>query len=455
MNLGTHTCKPLLAVLLLSIAAHSFGQSSGGSLQITNSVISNGGTNSNDGTATGLAHESTIGEHTAGTLLRNPPYSLTSGFRPATIGLVPTAASATIGGQILTGSGAGLGGVVVLLNGARVLVTITNANGFYSFADLEAGNFYTVSPLLLNYHFTPATRSFSLVGNKTDAVFTAVADATATGNPLDTAEYFVRQQYLDFLGREPDQAGLEYWSAQINQCQGDQNCVRARRLDVSKAFFFEPEYQRTGSYVFRLYRVAFGNAQPFPNPDPTSPSEARKLPSYAAFAQDRARVIGGPNLVQSQLDLANLLVERSEFLAKYPASLDGPAFVNALLSTVNSDSGVDLTSQRNSLIELIQAGGRGAVLYRLADDDVQNNPIDNRAFVDAEYYRAFVFTEYAGYLRRDADISGFLFWLGQVNEAPLRSVRKQQQMVCSFITSAEYQQRFSLVVTHSNADCPR
>jgi hypothetical protein len=93
------------------------------------------------------------------------------------------------------------------------------------------------------------------------------------------------------------------------------------------------------------------------------------------------------------------------------------------------------------------------VLYRLAEDTGQTNALNNRAFVDAEYNRAFVFTEYAGYLRRDADIGGFLFWLGQVNRFALRDVGTQRAMVCSFITSAEYQQRFSAVVTHSNNEC--
>jgi hypothetical protein len=91
----------------------------------------------------------------------------------------------------------------------------------------------------------------------------------------------------------------------------------------------------------------------------------------------------------------------------------------------------------------------------VADDNVNTNPINNRAFIDAEYNRAFVTTQYFGYLRRDADIGGFLFWLGQVNGAPLRDVLKQHAMVCSFITSAEYQLRFSAVVSHTNADCPQ
>jgi hypothetical protein len=56
-------------------------------------------------------------------------------------------------------------------------------------------------------------------------------------------------------------------------------------------------------------------------------------------------------------------------------------------------------------------------------------------------------------LRRDVDIGGFLFWLGQVNSAPLRDTSKQHSMVCAFITAAEYQQRFSAVVTRSNSEC--
>jgi hypothetical protein len=225
-------------------------------------------------------------------------------------------------------------------------------------------------------------------------------------------------------------------------------------MDVSNAFFYELEYQQTGAYVYRLYRAAFGNDQPFPNtiPDPAHPSEEKKLLNYNVFAPDRARVVGGSTLAQAQLGLANSFVLRPEFLLRYPSGLDGPAFVDAMLATIQNDIGVNLSSQRNGLIALFNSGGRGAVLYRLADDNA-TNPIDNRAFIDAEYNRAFVATQYFGYLRRNPDMAGFLFWLGQVSSAPLRDVQKQHAMVCSFITSTEYQRRFSLVVSHSNTEC--
>jgi hypothetical protein len=282
------------------------------------------------------------------------------------------------------------------------------------------------------------------------------ATYTINLNPIDDARTFVRQHYLDFLSREPDQAGWDYWTSQITQCGLDALCIHNKRVDVSNSFFYEQEFQQTGSYVYRLYRAAFGNNQPFPNTDsdPHYPAAERlKIPAYSVFGPDRAQVVGGASLAQGQLDFANVFVQRPAFVTKYPLSLDGPGFVTAVLATIKNDIGPDLSAQTSALLSLYNSGGRGAVLYRLADDNLQTNPIDNRAFIDAAYNRAFVTTQYFGYFRRDADIAGFLFWLDQVNSAPLRDTSKQHAMVCSQITSPEYQQRFSQVVTHGNGEC--
>jgi hypothetical protein len=443
----------LTIVLYLTSSVPLLAQS-GGPFEITNSAIAGGGGESKDVTNNRFGHESTVGEHAAGTLLSKPPYSQTAGLWPSLIGLTPTASTASITGRILSGDGTPLGGVTINLGGSRNARTITDANGNYLFKDIEVGGMYRVAPSRVNYAFSPQELAFSLLTEKNDANFTAMP-TTVTANPLDTSEFFVRQHYLDFLSREPDQGGFEYWSEEINKCGSDQSCIRKRRIDVSDAFFFELEFQQTGAYVFRLHRAAFGNNQPFPNPDNSNPAEARKLPSYSIFVSDRAQVVGGANLAQAQLALANLLVLRAEFTAKYPANLDSGSFVDAVLATIRGDSGVDLSAQRSALMTLFTTGGRGAVMYRLADDNIQTNPINNRPLIDAEYNRAFVFTQYAGYLRRDSDIAGFLFWLNQVNASPVRDVTKQHALVCSFITSLEYQQRFSSVITHNNGECPQ
>ena len=101
------------------------------------------------------------------------------------------------------------------LSGAQTARTITDSNGNYRFDNVDTDNFYTVTPRLVNYHFGPESRSFSLLANMTDAMFTATRDAVISGNAIDTADFFVRQHYLDFLGREPDESGFNFWSDQI------------------------------------------------------------------------------------------------------------------------------------------------------------------------------------------------------------------------------------------------
>jgi hypothetical protein len=58
--------------------------------------------------------------------------------------------------------------------------------------------------------------------------------------------------------------------------------------------------------------------------------------------------------------------------------------------------------------------------------------------------------EYFGYLRRDPEQDGYLFWLNVLNN---KTPGNYRGMVCSFLTSAEYQQRFSSVAPHSNREC--
>jgi hypothetical protein len=183
------------------------------------------------------------------------------------------------------------------------------------------------------------------------------------------------------------------------------------------------------------------------------------LVEYSLFVSDRARVVGGANLAASQLAFSNLFVTRPEFTSRFGSGLTGPQFVDALLARIQADDGVDLTAQRQALInQYDNAGGgnagRGQVLYRLADDNSQN-PINNRAFINAEYNRQFALTLYFGYLRRNPDIGGFLFWEDQINQSPVRDVPKQNALVCSFITAGEYQLRFGSQAPRSNLACPQ
>ena len=248
-------------------------------------------------------------------------------------------------------------------------------------------------------------------------------------NPLDDARFFVRQNYLDFLNRAPDTAGAEFWQNEIiDRCGVDVACIHRRRLDVSAAFFIEQEFQESGAFVYRLYKAAFGE-------------QTLYRPAYQQFLPDRARVVGGASLNQGKLDFANDFVNRAAFLSRYPATQTPAQFVDALLATVQPGAGVSFTAaERQNFINDLNANGRGSMLKNLGD---------NAAFKQAVFNRAFVLMEYFGYLRRDPDQGGYDFWLNILNQQP----NNPRGMVCAFVTSAEYQLRFSPVATRNDTAC--
>ncbi|HEX8338179.1 MAG TPA: hypothetical protein VF621_15790, partial [Pyrinomonadaceae bacterium] len=77
-------------------------------------------------------------------------------------------------------------------------------------------------------------------------------------NPVDYAEYFVRQHYVDFLGREPDESGRAYWTSKVKGCGADPRCAETMRIDVSAAYYHSIEFRETGYIVYRLYRASLG-----------------------------------------------------------------------------------------------------------------------------------------------------------------------------------------------------
>jgi len=262
------------------------------------------------------------------------------------------------------------------------------------------------------------------------AVKTATYTIFVPTNPIDDASSFIRQHYLDFLNREPDQGGWDYWTFNITQCGNDSRCIHNRRIDVSAAFFIELEFQETGYVIYRLHRAAFGTL-------PSGPSRANLF--FARFMTDRSQLVAGPGLAQSTLTFANNFVQRAEFLQSYPLSLSNSEFVNRVFDAASL---TPFAAERQEQIAALDGGKtRAQVLL-----DVTEIP----AFEMREYNGAFVLMQYFGYLRRDPDQAGYDFWLGVLNNQELNNYRG---MVCAFLTSAEYQRRFGPTITRTDRDC--
>jgi hypothetical protein len=243
-----------------------------------------------------------------------------------------------------------------------------------------------------------------------------------TSNPIDDPRYFVNQQYLDFLNRLPDQGGIDYWTDQIASCGTDLACIHSRRIGVTGAFFVELEFQRTGSIVYRMYKAAYG-----------------QRPTYAQFMPDRSQLVDGPQLPATTLEFANRFVQRSQFKSVYPDGMTPAEFVNTLYDSallLNNDA-----QRQQAIADMGNGKTRAQVLLDL---------IDIAEFKNREYNPSFVLMQYFGYLRRDPDQGGFDFWLDVLNN---REPNNYRSMICGFITSDEYQQRFSSIITRHNSDC--
>lgn len=77
----------------------------------------------------------------------------------------------SITGSIRTSSGAGVANISVELSGAKSATTTTDANGNFTFTDLESGN-YTVTPISEDYKFDPSSKIINDLSSNQTVNFT-------------------------------------------------------------------------------------------------------------------------------------------------------------------------------------------------------------------------------------------------------------------------------------------
>jgi subtilisin family serine protease len=248
------------------------------------------------------------------------------------------------------------------------------------------------------------------------------------GNVIDDNINFVRQQYHDFLNREGDAGGLDYWSAEIVRCGTDAQCLNRRRRDVSAAFFVENEFQQTGFFVYKLEKVSFNRR----------PTYQKFIPEVQEISQN-AQASGTET---SKREFADNWANRAEFHARFDV-LGNAQFVDELYR--NAEITPDAATRNRQIDDLDNnRRGRGQILREVAESQELHN---------RQYNSAFVLMQYFGYLRREPDQGGYDFWLGILTNRLPNDMSGYKSMVCAFITSREYQERFSTTSTRTDNDC--
>jgi hypothetical protein len=250
---------------------------------------------------------------------------------------------------------------------------------------------------------------------------------TASANDIDDTNYFVSQQYRDFLGREADDDGLDFWKNEIEHCGADEACRQRARINTSGAFFLSIEFQETGYMLYRFNKETYG----------TMPRRNSFLVDMQAASQ--GVIVGQPGWQEKLADnkrlAAETWVERPEFHALFDGMSDDQ-FIDALYH----NAGVTPTqAERNGLVAGLRAQTetRATVLRKVSD---------NAEFRSKEQNPAFVLMQYFGYLHRnpdegpDADMSGFNFWRQKLDDNGGDFHRAE--MVRAFIEATEYRKRF-------------
>lgn len=148
----------------------------------------------------------------------------------------------TVSGRVVAQEGP-IAGVVMSFHQALgdTRIITTDSKGEFAFGKAEHGFFYSLSLELSGYSFVPQLQIVFVDHDITNMIILGVRTSPQLST-LDTPEFFVRQQYLDFLLREPDESGLNFWSAPLKACT-TLACKVQRRREVLCAFLQSGEYQ--------------------------------------------------------------------------------------------------------------------------------------------------------------------------------------------------------------------
>lgn len=142
----------------------------GGSFQLMQTVIANGGEKSSGGT---FSVEGTIAQQTVVEQNHiNNPFSINSGFWSAQS--APAATGVVVSGRVINNRRRGEANVLVELSGGpsgTPQTTLTNTRGFFQFNNVEVGYSYIITVQRVNSAFAPSSETFHLQNNLDNLLF--------------------------------------------------------------------------------------------------------------------------------------------------------------------------------------------------------------------------------------------------------------------------------------------
>ncbi len=216
--------------------------------------------------------------------------------------------------------------------------------------------------------------------------------------PFPTATAFVRQQYRDFLGREADSAGLEYWTGQA----GDGG---TEMIDVIDRFLRSNEFSPRFS-IARLYLAAF-----------------RRIPDPGGYDFWNRRHLQEGMSIEA---MATFFSNSNEFRATYGEPLSRE-YVRLIYRNV-FDRNPDATGWDFWEKQLDEGLTRGQLLANFSQ-----SPEGQRIYTN----RVLVVATYQGLLKRPPAADEYSAWTSRLDNGEDSTV-----LIEALVESAEYDARF-------------
>jgi hypothetical protein len=275
------------------------------------------------------------------------------------------------------------------------------------------------------------------LGPTSTATITIVDNDATPTNPFDNNPFFVRQQYLDFLFREPDAGGFNDWLNVLNNCQpnqgglgSDPNCDR---VHVSSGFFRSTEFGERGYFAYRFYHASLA-----------------RRPQFAEFVPDMRRLSGFLTPAEQEAAIAAFIadfMQKPEFLSIY-AGLTDAAHAAQFIAKLEEKAQVTLPASTTTLPGQPPQYGRQELINKMASGEFTAAQtlrafIEQKVVFDAFFFRAFVAMQYFGYLLRDPEDAGYNDWVDVLtNGRPPIQPGDFRHLIFGFVWSVEYRQRF-------------
>ena len=248
-------------------------------------------------------------------------------------------------------------------------------------------------------------------------------------------DYFVFQQYIDFLGRMPDTGGFNDWLNVLNTCtnQGKLGADPAcDRVHVSSGFFRSTEFGERGYWIYRFYHGVLGNR-----------------PLLSEFKPDIRRLNGkeGQALEDARAAFISDFMGRTGFQTIYTGLTDA-GHASQFIAKLEQTAGVTLPATNTTEPGQPPQFGRDELIQKMASGQFTAAQtlrafIEQKVVFDKFFFRAFVAMQYFGYLNRDPEDAGYNDWVDVLTNGrgtiPPGDFR---HLIFGFVWSVEYREKF-------------